>query len=423
MQYKKYEGNAYNIYTIKTDKFKSCIINVVFKDNFTDKSDKAHLNVLKNMLVKSNKTYSKHRDLVIRREELYNTSFYTCSHRIGQSLELEMGVEFIAPEFIKEENYLKDVIEFNFDMIKNPDVENDEFNLKNFNIVIDNLILGTKRVHESGARYSYKRALQTMDPDALVANYLEEEDYQRITPTSLYEFYKKVINNWLCEIYVIGNLNMDEVVSLIKKNFALKMIKDRELICYVDNKKRKKVKVTKEQDEFIQAHLVIGYNIEKLSEKELITFSVFREILGGGLNSKLYQKLRADNSLCYSLQPIYYKFDRLLLIHVSFDEKNYKKCVKLINESIKEIKDGKVSEDEFTRAIAYIKSSMKASKDNINNILDNYILHNYIDLPLIDECDKLFDSVKIEDVINIANKLTPNFVYLLAKGDNENGKD
>ena len=40
MQYKKFEGSTYNIYTVKTDKFKSCIINVIFRDNIENPEKK-----------------------------------------------------------------------------------------------------------------------------------------------------------------------------------------------------------------------------------------------------------------------------------------------------------------------------------------------------------------------------------------------
>ena len=423
MQYKKYEGNSYNIYTIKTDKFKNCVINVLFKDNIDKFEDLASLNILKLVMNDNNKTYNKRRSLSIKKEELYNSYFYTDGYRIGNSFLAKFGIDFIAPEFIKEKEYLDNVIEFYFDMIMNPNVVNDEFDLKTFNIEKEKIIVSLKRIHENATKYSVKRALQTSGIDSVSTKYLEEEDYEKVTPATLYKTYKKIINNSFCEIYIIGNLNMDEVVSKIKKSFNLKMIKNHEFNTYVYNKKSKKVSITKEKDNFIQANLVMGYNVDKLNDKEKIAFTIFREILAGGLNSKLYQKLRNDNSLCYSLSPIYFKYDSLMLIHVSFDEKNYQKCVSLINKTIREMKKGNITNDEFERAVKFLKSSIKLSNDNIDNILSNYIMHNYGEVPLIEEYEQKLLEITLEDVINVVNKLSSNFVYLLSKGDNDNGKD
>ena len=85
-----------------------------------------------------------------------------------------------------------------------------------------------------------------MDPDSLSSKYMEREDYEKVTPTNLYKSYKKIIENSICDIYVIGDMDMDEVAQKIKKYFNLKMVKNHELELYTENKKRKKVKVVKE---------------------------------------------------------------------------------------------------------------------------------------------------------------------------------
>lgn len=419
MQYKKFEGSTYNIYTVKTDKFKSCIINVIFRDNIENPEILANLSMLKSLMVDSSKNYPNRRELSIRCEELYNASFFAAVHRLGNSYELNLGTEFINPEFVKEKDYLDDIIKFNFDMILNPNVTNDEFDLKSFNIVKNKLITATKRVHESGPKYAIKRAFYNMDPDSLSSIYIEEADYEKITPSSLYKAYNEIINKSICDVYVIGNMDMEDVASKIKEIFNIKMVKNHEFELYIKNKKRKKVKVVKETDEFLQANLVVGYNIDDLNETEKIAVRFFNEIFGGGMNSKLYQKLRVKNSLCYGVRPIYYKYDNLLFVHVSFDESNYDKTVKLIKESMKEMVNGKISEEEFDRAKKSLQFSFKLSKDSIGSILDNYIFNNLDEIPLLEDYENKINDITLEDVVNVSKKFTPNFVYLLGKGDNK----
>ena len=295
MQYKKYECDTYNIYTIKTNKFKSCIISTIFRDNLNDRNVLVDLSMLTNILCQNNRNYKKHRDLVIKTEELYNASFYTSNHRLGNTYELELGTEFINPCYVKEKDYLDDIINFNFDMILNPNVENDEFDLKTFNVVKEKLIISRERLHESGPKYSIKRALKNMDDESISSYYFEKEDIEKVTPTSLYKTYKNIINKSICDVYVIGDMDMDQVVSKIKNRFNLKMIKNHELDLFVENKKYKKIREFKEQDHFVQANLVYGFNIDTLTNYEKTVFKIFIEILSGGMNSKLYQKLRVEN--------------------------------------------------------------------------------------------------------------------------------
>lgn len=415
MQYKKYDCNAYNIYSIKTDKFKSCIINVVFRNNIEDENIIPSLSLLKSVLVENNKNYKTRRELVIKQEELYNASFSAGYQRLGHSYEFDLTLDFINPYYVKEKQYLGDVITYLFDMITNPNVENDEFDLKTFNNVKDRRILALQRIHENPAKYAIKRSLLNMDKDSISAKYIEKEDLDKITPSSLYKTYKQVLNNSLCDIYVVGDLDMDEVVSKIKKVFDLKVIKNHPLELYVQNKKRKKVQIVKEEDHFAQANLIVGYNIDSLNEKEKIAFRVFNEIFGGGMNSKLYQNLRIKNSLCYGVSSLYYKYDNLLLVHLSFDQKNYEKALKLIETSMKEMKEKKITEEEFMQAKKSLQFSFKLSKDSINSIMNNYMFYNLGEVPLVEEYENALMDITLEDVLQIGNKLHQNFVYLLGQ--------
>ncbi len=419
MQYKKYDCETYNIYTIKTDKFKSCMLNVVFRDNINNDKIIPSLSFFNYMLTLNNNTYKNRRDLVIREEELYNATFYVSTHRLGESFEMDLGTSFINPYYVTEEDYLDEIIKFTFDMIKNPKAENEEFDVNNFNIAKERILLNIDRIHESGPKFAIKRALQNMDAESITAKYLTKDDIEKITPSNLYKTYQNILKHTYCDIYVVGDLDMDEVASKIKKEVNIKEIKNHELNLYVQNKNRKKALVTKEKDGFVQSNMVVGYNIDDLDSNEKIAFRFFAEIFGGGMNSKLYQNLREKNSLCYGVRPIYYKYDNLCLIHVSFDEKNYDLAVKLIKKSMKEMEDGNITDEEFERAKKSLQFSFKLSKDNINSILDNYIFHNLNEVPLVEDYEEKIKYITKDDVIKLSKKLHLNFIYLLGS---EGGK-
>ena len=415
MQYKKYDCDTYNIYTIKTDKFKSCIISTFFRDNINDRKLITDLAMLMKVMTQTNKSYSKHRDLIIRVEELYGANFFASNDRLGNSYGIEFGVEFINPFYVTEKNYLDEIIDFNYDMIFNPNVTNDEFDLKSFNIEKEKMLVSLERLHENPFKYAIKRAFKNMDSDSISSFYIEKENVEQVTPSSLYKTYKEIINNSICDIYVIGDMDMDEVVSKIKNKINLKMIKNHDLDLYVHNKKSKKVRKFKEYDEYMQANLIYGFNIDELNQKEKIAIRLFNEIACGGMNSKLYKKLRVENSLCYGLSPMYFKYDNLIFLHVSFDEVNYDKVVKLINEGLKEMKSGKITDEEFDRAKKSLQFSVKLSNDSIDSILSNYVIHNLAGIPLLEEYENEIAKITIEDVANVAKKITPNFIYLLGK--------
>ena len=71
MEYKKINLNSYNIHFIKTDKFKTIDIRVMFIDKFK-KEDITKRNFLMDMLSFSTKEYDTHRKLSIKCQDLYS---------------------------------------------------------------------------------------------------------------------------------------------------------------------------------------------------------------------------------------------------------------------------------------------------------------------------------------------------------------
>ena len=52
------------------------------------------------------------------------------------------------------------------------------------------MIFSSESIKESGPKFSIK-SFYNMDPDSLSSKYMEREDYEKITPSSLYKTYKK----------------------------------------------------------------------------------------------------------------------------------------------------------------------------------------------------------------------------------------
>ena len=85
MIYKKYTNENYNLYTIKTDKFKSCLMEVVFSKPL-DKSKVTMDNFLVENLGYTCKKYPKRKNMVEKLEDLYAASCYSVTTRVGNVL-------------------------------------------------------------------------------------------------------------------------------------------------------------------------------------------------------------------------------------------------------------------------------------------------------------------------------------------------
>ncbi len=414
MEYKKCDCNSYQIHTVKTDKFKTVRMEIIFSRE-VEKEKMPIFTFLADILSDCSKKYQRRKDMAIRLEELYKSIFYGVTNKVGNLFTISFVLEFIAPEYINDPKYLENILKFPFEVLNNPRVKNQEFDLTNFNIVKKSVLEEVESLKESVDKLALTTALEKMDINSPSAYRVmgTKEDIEKITPSSLYEAYLDLFKS-NCDIFLIGNLNMDEATKIIKENFKNRIIKLNKPSLVVGNKLRSKPIKIEEPANFIQSTLVMIYNVHDLPKKlRNIDFHVFNYIFGnGGLTSRLYQKLRMENSLCYAVRSLYLKYDELLVIEVSLDENNVKLAQKLIQKAINEMVKGKFNDTEFEDARRNLGMSLKLGLDNNVAILNNYEFNYYDDIPLIEERIKLVKEVKKEDLIKCAKSLKLNTVFV-----------
>lgn len=420
MKYKSYNCNSFNVHTIKTDKFKTCHMEIIFRKE-VKKEELGTYTLLADILTESSKKYPSRKKMVTRLEELYKTIFYGTTTKVGKTVMMSLILDFISPDLINEKGYLEEIIEFPFDILQNPNATNAEFDLTTFKIVKSRLERDIKSIKENGYKYSIKRTFESMDPESPTSFSVlgTLEALQNTTPANLYQYYKNLYKDTVCDIFVVGNLDMDEVVTLIKKKFNKRIINNKNIELYVDNKTRKKVSRVEEKGEFLQSNINVIYNLVGLNEKERnITFNIYNYIFGsGGLTSRLYREIREKNSLCYSIDSMYLKYDNLLVIHVGLDEVNKEKCLKLINKVVKDFELGKFSEEELQEAKNNIINSLKLALDNPTAILNNHIFNVFYDLPAIEERIEMIKNTTKEEVMEVAKKIKANLIYVMNGSD------
>ena len=416
MKYKTYNCNSFNVHTIKTDKFKTSHVEVIFRD-IANKDEMGAYSFLADMLSQSSKTYPRKKDLITRFEELYKIIVYATTLRVGNVLDFHVSLDFINPDYINDKNYVEEVIKTLFDIIENPNVTNDEFDLKTFNIVKERLKREINSLKENPMKQSIKEAFKAMNADTPTSYELlgNLESLEKITPSSLYKTYKNLRKNFKVDIFLIGNLEMDDTVSLIKKYFKNRYIIENKLDLMVDNKEIKRLVVKSMASDNVQANLVMVFNLKKLTEIEKnITFNVFNYLYGsGGLTSKLYQSIREKNSLCYAISSMYLKYDKLLLVHISLEQANVKKATSLVKKELKNMQVGNFTEEELKDAINNMIVSLDMAQDNNVSIINNYVFHVFDNLPMPEERVEMFKNIKKEDVINVAKKVKLNTIFTL----------
>lgn len=418
MKYKVYEFDTYKIHTIKTDKFKTCLMEIMYSNN-TNPNKFSELNMITDLLMYSSKKYKSRREINIELENLYNASCRGVLSNIGNSHIVSFVTDFLNPKYC-EEGFLNEILEFSIDMIKHPNITDGKFDETSFNIVKNRIKTDIESLTENPTRYAFRRSLINMDKDSITSKSRlgTLDQLEKITRSSLIDTYNDLMNNYNCDIYVIGNLDMDEVVDIISKKFSHKK-NNIKLDLYVDNKLTSEVKDVEESGKYEQDSFVMIYNLDDLTKRERdYVIHLFNIIFGsGGLTSKLYKYIREENSLCYNISSMNMKYDKLLMIYAGIEKKNKNKCVKLVKKSLDEMINGDFTIEDLNNAKKQIESSIKMSEDSMGGIVNNYLFNELDGLALYDTRIEEFKTVKKSEIIELAKKIKLNTIYILTGED------
>lgn len=422
MEYNIIDKKSYHIHTLKTNRFKQSKIEIFFRVNAT--KDNLHLyTFLCDLLNHSCKEWPTKRELILKAKDLYNTYFSFRNILIGETVLFYATTTFINPEHIDEKDYLDKVVKSFFSFVLNPNVINNEFDKTAFNVVKNNIIMDIKSIDEDPDRKAMEKAFKLMDEDSISSTSLlgSIDQIEKITPESIYNVYKDIINNSNVDIFVSGNIDMDNIVFLIDKYYKNNYIRTNNYNYFVENKEVRKIQKRVDQDNFDQSQLVCLFNINDVTDYERnIVFWVLNFILGnGGLNCKLYKYIREDNSLCYRISSLYLRYDNILCISSALAYENVEKTIKLIGKAIKEMQKGIFTEEDIIDAKKNMFMSLDIQVKNPWAVLNSLEIKYFTGSYDLEEKRKFLEKVTKEDIIKLAKKIKPNTYYCLREVNHE----
>lgn len=407
---------SYNLYTIKTDKFRTIHIEIIFRNNLIP-SDITIRNLLFDVLLENNKTFKSNRLLNLKLEDLYNASIYVSNNKVGSSIMSNICMDFLIPKY-SDNKIIDDSIRLLFDIIFNPNVNNNEFDKQTVDYIKSRYESELKQIDDSPSKKAIINSLSNLgDVPASYPSSGNLEDLYKINSSNLYEYYKKVLDNDIVDIYVIGNADMDVLSGAIKKYNKFNVIKNHNISVYSKEVKHKLIK-SSDNSLFNQSQVVMFLSLHNLSdfEKNYVA-NLYNMILGGGsLNTKLLSRLRMDNSLCYGVSSHYLKYDNLIMIKSGVCVGREDEAIGLIKDCIKDMGNN-ISNIEINNAKELTRTSLRLINDSSTRIVDNLLFNN---LGLIDKLEDRFDNfdlVSIDDIYKLSKKIEICNIYYLGGKD------
>ena len=207
MNYMLKDLGSFKLHMIKTDKFKTIAVKVVFRRPIK-KEQITIRNILSDLFMQSTKEYSSKRELTIKAQDLYSTEIYTSNNRLGNYITTTFHLNCLMDKYTEDGNF-NGAVKFLGDIIFNPDVCDNSFNKEKIDIVKSNCRSALNSIKEDSSNYSLIRMFEEFDNDSpcsyRLAGYLDDLD--SINGKELYDYYTNMIDSDLVDIFVLGDFD------------------------------------------------------------------------------------------------------------------------------------------------------------------------------------------------------------------------
>ena len=158
-----------------------------------------------------------------------------------------------------------------------------------------------------------------------------------------------------------------------------------------------------------QVHLCLGGEAPSHTSEKRFACAILNAILGGNMSSRLFQEIRENLGLAYSVYSFLspYIDTGLLGIYVGTDEKNVNQVLETIRTEIVKVKKGDLSQSDLVSAKEYLIGSIYLSSENPENQMmriakNELIFDRYVGY---EEMESRLEKVTIDDVVEIAGDI------------------
>lgn len=170
--------------------------------------------------------------------------------------------------------------------------------------------------------------------------------------------------------------------------------------------------VLKNKNSLEQVHVSMGVPCYAIAHERRYPLYVFNTILGGGMSSRLFQTIREQHGLAYSIysEMTLYRDSGCLFINGGTSGQNAAKVVEMTMAELRSLVTNEVPEEELRRAKDHLKGSIALSLESTSSRMSNLarqelFFGRFFD---IDEMVQCVENVTAHDVQQVAGDLFHN---------------
>ena len=406
---------------IKNENFETIIITVIFP--YQEKIEElAKQALLPAMLMYMNEEYPTEEEFQKALKENYIVDYFAKQITVGTTNFFAFYL-VIPDKLTLKKDYIEKQISFLEKCLYHPKLINEEFDNFELDREKENLLIKLKNTDKSFHAYQTKKLHKLVDNEGIFSRslYDHQELIEKLTSKELYKFYQEKIKNNHPLIFILGNIEKQTILPIIKKYFPT--LKEQETLKTNYRHYLKPFRITPqeitEEKKFKDSSLSLVYKVENMKEEDTILLGLLKNILTSQSTRLLSKKLRDEYNLVYSSYATFYPNFGIFEITAYINPLNKDLALEKILEVMNDIKQEKELRPLIEKIIRRRKTILIRSLDNKYSILTNEI-YKKLDIAYTDkESYDLLTKVTEEDLLEFLSRLKLDTIYFLKEMQDE----
>lgn len=214
-------------------------------------------------------------------------------------------------------------------------------------------------------------------------------------------------------ISVAGKMNCDELFEMLEKGFGkledYPVDRDIDSSYTINSGENKIVRDTN------QVHLCFNTKGISLVDEMKYPAAIISSVLGGNMSSRLFQKIREERGLAYSVYTYSSAFleGGVFTVYAGTTHESYREVIDIIRAEFEDIRENGITAYELQKSknqfLSMLTFSLEGSKGRMNRMANSYLL--YGEVMDIDKIIEKIEKITLEDIRETAKVIFDEKYY------------
>lgn len=386
------------------------------------KAGEAAMNaLLPSVLLRGSRNHPDLRSITMALDDLYGAAISPLVRRVGDYQTTGLFCAFMDQRFaLPGDRVLEPMADFLRELLLEPVLEEGVFDPEYVESEKKNLISAIEAEMNDKQTYAMNQLLKAMcrEDSFGLPRLGEPEEIEAITPEGLYQHYLKILRESPVNLFYVGSAAPEAVAELLRPLFEGLNRAPIMLPAQTDFHAGEGCHVCETLD-VTQGKLCLGYTTPMTNRHPgFAAMQVLNSLFGAGMTSKLFLKVREEQSLCYSIGSAYYSAKGILTVYAGIDQEQEETTRRAIAHQLELCQQGQITAEELEAAQKALLSSLQSTHDSPGAIESYYSTAALSGLGMTPvEYAQAVQAVTVEAAAEAARSLTLHSSYFLKGAD------